>query len=338
LVLQPFCSGFPTLHVPVALSDLNSFDVRQNVWKLLENRHYHELNEARLPTSNLGGLSVAHHRDLKALGLLHVSLIEEFLKEQVSPSHGCFKLPHVGADVAGVQESIWDQLFAVLNGRVVCGVDQFVLVASIVDPEPVQVVLEFFSQIFHCSHVSGQNGHHDPLLHHFNALAGKSPSNEVQFSHVHQLQSLSSVVILLHVLLAVHLADRRLGHEMIPIVEPIVGDIVTQSSHQKREHVQVVKLGKGGQVLAAKNEHGVLCDVSSVEIIVVLNWAFVLVVDLAEEKQELFEVNEVLQVILPQEGCGHERHLPLATHSLLALKNIKVVGVNAIEEIAVLVH
>lgn len=60
-------------------------DSRRDISELLEDWHNDELNEPSLTTSDVSGCSITHHRDVKTLGLLHISLIKEFVEKQVCP-------------------------------------------------------------------------------------------------------------------------------------------------------------------------------------------------------------------------------------------------------------
>ena len=49
--------------------------------------------------------------------------------------------------------------------------------------------------------------------------------------------------VFLDMLLTVHLADRRLGYNMVPVVEPIMLHIVAEGCDNERQIVQIIELG-----------------------------------------------------------------------------------------------
>ena len=60
-------------------------DSWRDISELLEDWHNDELNEPSLTTGDVSGCSITHHRDVKTLSLLHISLIKEFVEKQVCP-------------------------------------------------------------------------------------------------------------------------------------------------------------------------------------------------------------------------------------------------------------
>ena len=67
--------------------------------------------------------------------------------------------------------------------------------------------------------------------------------------------------VLLDVLLAVHLADGRLGHNMVPVVEAIMLDVMAEGGHDQGNIVEVIKLGIFHQVLRLEDKANVLSHI-----------------------------------------------------------------------------
>jgi len=80
---------------------------------------------------------------------------------------------------------------------------------------------------------------------------------------------------------------------------------------------------------------GVLGDVGAVQVIVILDRSAVLVVNVSEEREVLLEVNAVLEVVLAEDGGGHERHLIATTHCLLEFEDVEIEAVHAVEKVVV---
>jgi hypothetical protein len=99
--------------------------------------------------------------------------------------------------------------------------------------------------------------------------------------------------VFLDMLLSVHLADRRLGNNMISIVEAIMLDVMAQGRTQKRQCVEVVEVCLLFHTLVCKDEVNMLCDIGSMHVVMVLNRPLVLVVDLSEVLKELVEVDDL---------------------------------------------
>ena len=74
-----------------------------NISKLLEDWHNDELYEPSLSTGNVCGCSITHHRDVKTLSLLHISLIKEFVEKQVCPLSAQVEWSQRSTDIASVQ-------------------------------------------------------------------------------------------------------------------------------------------------------------------------------------------------------------------------------------------
>lgn len=88
-----FGSHSPLFDVFEAVGELDIVDSGRGLSQLLEDRHHHELDEASLPTGDLGGLSITEHGDLETKRFLGVALVEELIEEQISPLRADIKLP-----------------------------------------------------------------------------------------------------------------------------------------------------------------------------------------------------------------------------------------------------
>ena len=80
----------------------------------------------------------------------------------------------------------------------------------------------------------------------------------------------------------------------------------------------------------------VLGYVGAVQVVVVFDGALVLVVDLDDELKELVLVHDSLQVVLLEQGQGHEWHLHFAADNFCELKQVEVEGVHGLVEALVL--
>ena len=69
--------------------------------------------------------------------------------------------------------------------------------------------------------------------------------------------------VFLHLLISVHLEDRRLGLDMVPIIEAVMGDIVAESSHQYGQGVEVVEPGVLYDVLRLHNKVDMLGNITA---------------------------------------------------------------------------
>ena len=103
LFLFRFGSYFPLFDVLSSTLKLQVIDFWTNISKLEEDWHNDELDESSLTSSNVGGGTVAHHRDIKLLSLLHVTLVEELVKQQVSPLGTDLIWSQRGTDVTGME-------------------------------------------------------------------------------------------------------------------------------------------------------------------------------------------------------------------------------------------
>jgi len=136
---------------------LQVIDFWTNVSKLEEDWHNDELDESSLTSSNVGGGTVAHHRDIKLLSLLHVTLVEELVKQQVSPLGTDLIWSQRGTDITGMEGDTGYQLLGGLDSFRGSVVNQKLPVLLVLDAKLVQVFLELISQLLHGSHVSKQD-------------------------------------------------------------------------------------------------------------------------------------------------------------------------------------
>lgn len=158
-----FGSHSPLLDVFEAVGELDIVDSRRGLSQLLEDRHHHELDEASLPTRDLGGLSITEHGDLETKRFLGVALVEELVEEQISPLRADIKLPQRGTDVARVEYGTRDELLGFLDGFGRGLVDESVRVLSIGDLEGLHVLAEAVPESLHFGHVGVDYAFHDSL-------------------------------------------------------------------------------------------------------------------------------------------------------------------------------
>ena len=170
-------------------------------------------------------------------------------------------------------------------------------------------------KILHLSHIGVDYALEDSLFEQLQLLLVNSMPHKVILVHIQQFERLTHVVTFLHIDVAVHLESLGLGDHVIPIVEAIVSDIVAESSHQKREHIQIVELGIPRQALRPHNVVTVLGHVRPMQVVVVLHSTMVPVVYLNYELQELVLVYEVCQSIQIDEGTRDHRHPHVTAHS-----------------------
>lgn len=157
LFLFRFGSYFPLFDVLSSTLELQVIDFWTNVSKLEEDWHNDELDESSLTSSNVGGGTVAHHRDVKLLSLLHVTLVEELIKQQVSPLGTDLIWSQRGTDITGMEGDTGYQLLGGLDSFRGSVVNQKLPVLLVLDAKLVQVFLELISQLLHGSHVSKQD-------------------------------------------------------------------------------------------------------------------------------------------------------------------------------------
>ena len=103
LLLFRFSSNLPLLNVLSSTLELQVVDLRANVGELEENWHNDKLDKTSLTSSDVGGGTIAHHRHVKLLGFLHVSLIEELIEQQVSPLSTDLVWSERGTDIASMK-------------------------------------------------------------------------------------------------------------------------------------------------------------------------------------------------------------------------------------------
>ena len=103
LLLFRFSSNLPLLNVLSSTLELQVVNLWANVGKLEKDGHNDELDETSLTSSNVGGGTIAHHGDVKLLGFLHISLVEELIEQQVSPLSTDLVWSKRGTDIASME-------------------------------------------------------------------------------------------------------------------------------------------------------------------------------------------------------------------------------------------
>lgn len=159
-----FSSFLPFLDVLFTSLELKVVNIWANVSDLVEDGHNHELNEASLTSSNIGGSSVTHHGDIKALSLLHVSLVKELVEEEICPVGTEIEWSERSGDITGMETNTRNQLLGFFDSLFTGSVNKEVPVFGLGNSELVQVVLEIFSQLLHGRHVGKDDGFYDSFL------------------------------------------------------------------------------------------------------------------------------------------------------------------------------
>lgn len=122
------------------------------------------------------------------------------------------------------------------------------------------------------------------------------------------------------------------------IVESIVADIVTEGGHEQRKCVHIVEHGQFAQVLSLHHEVTVLRNVRSMNVIVVLNWPSVLVVNLYHELQKLIFIYFCLQSIYFNQGHSHCGHLHLSADSFRKIEDVEFKGRNGVIKLLIILQ
>ena len=144
--------------------------------------------------------------------------------------------------------------------------------------------------------------------------------------------------VLLYVFVTIHLADRRLGNNMITIVEAIMLHIVTKCGHQQRKSVYVLEVCFLDHALALQNQMAMLSHIRPMKVIMVFNRSFVLIIDLHEELEELVVVHGLQKIVLLKQRCCHKWHLHISSNCLGELKDVEVVRIDSIEEMKIVLN
>lgn len=101
----------------------------------------------------------------------------------------------------------------------------------------------------------------NPFLDKLNVFPRELTAEEVILRNVEKLDSLCSVEVLLNVLFTVHLADWRFSNHMVPVVEPVMLNIVAKGSNDERKGVHVIKLSILHKSLSFENKVNVLSHI-----------------------------------------------------------------------------
>lgn len=123
-------------------------------------------------------------------------------------------------------------------------------------------------------------------------------AQEIIVTILKQPERLGSVVVLLDLGLTEHLVKHGFGDHVVPVVEAVMLDIVTERGNEERKSVQIVELSILNHVLRLQDNIAMLRNVGAVEIVVVGYISIVLVVDLGEELQKLVIIDELEQIVL----------------------------------------
>ena len=138
----------------------------------------------------------------------------------------------------------------------------------------------------------------DSLLSYSELLIRELVTEEVIFVLVKQPKSCCSMEILLNAFLTIHLIERWLGDDMVSIIKTIMFDIMTECGDKKSKRVGIIKLGVFYQILRFKNHMTMLGNITSMQIVMILNVAFVQVIDLGEKLEKFGIIHQMKQIIL----------------------------------------
>lgn len=101
---------------------------REDLSDRLELRHDDEAHEAGLTVRDVCLLAIAQKRDRQVQLLFKISLIEEFLEQEIDPLLHDFKVSRGIGEVAGVHNEFKELLLGVKDRRAVCVVDELVTI------------------------------------------------------------------------------------------------------------------------------------------------------------------------------------------------------------------
>lgn len=179
-----FSSDFPFLDVLMSSVKLKGVDIWANVCKLCKNWHNDKLNKSSLTSSNICGSSITHHRDVKTLGFLHVSLVKELVEQEISPLGTDIKRSQWGTDVTSVKSDTRNELFGNLNSLRWWSIDQKLSVIVLGDFKFVKVLLELISKLLHSSHICEKDWLHDPFFDQLDVFSWELSAKEVVLRNV----------------------------------------------------------------------------------------------------------------------------------------------------------
>jgi hypothetical protein len=141
-----------------------------------------------------------------------------------------------------VQQDTGDKLLTNLNCILICGINQLLCIILVLDTLVIHMLLKFCSQLVHRGHIRAQNAFNNSLLNELNFLLRELPAQEVIVRNIEQFNRLGSMEVLLDMILAVHLVSVGTRNNMVPIVEPIVLNIMTQGGYNDGQDVEIVKV------------------------------------------------------------------------------------------------
>ena len=70
-------------------------------------------------------------------------------------------------------------------------------------------------------------------------------------------------------------------------------DIMTECGDKKSKRVDIIKLGVFYQILGFKNDMSVLSNITSMQIVMILNVAFVQIIDLREKLEKFGIIHQI---------------------------------------------
>lgn len=160
-----------------------------------------------------------------------------------------------------MEGNAWHELLGCLYCLGGGGINQKFSILGTFDAKSVKVLLELISELLHGGHVGKKDWLNKSLLDELDLWSIELTAQEVIFHDVKEFNGLSRVEIFLHMLLSVHLANGRLGDDMVSVVEAVVLDIMAKGSDDERQIVEVIILGELHEILGPENHTDMLSDI-----------------------------------------------------------------------------
>ena len=131
------------------------------------------------------------------------------------------------------------------------------------------------------------------------------------------------MIVLLDLNFTIHLIKSRLGVKVITVIKSIMVNVMAQSCHQYWQGVLLIEISVVFQVLCIQYVAAMLCNIRTMEIIVICYISFVLIIDLWDKCQKFGLVDALEKIVLFKEWNCKNRHLHVSPNSFRELKNVK---------------
>lgn len=314
----------PLAEILLTIGELNVLDGGGQVGQLAEDGEYTEVDEPILATGDVSGVTVAQEWDIDASLLLSVTLDPELFVEEVSPDLADIEISQWRADVACVEHDTWKEAFAHFCWLSTCLINNICAFLTSLNTFPVHEVLKVILQSLARGHISLEDEPQDALLHEPYLLLGVDVSYKVALLKLDKLHGLSGMEVLLDVLVTECLLEGWLVRLVEGIGETIVLHVVAEAGHKDSDSVEGVELCITRYLLFVHHEAEVLGNVSSVEVIMIMNMSLVTVVNHGDEGDELVPINQLVKPIqLENTPCCHW-HVLISAQFLTESKQIEV--------------